>query len=246
MVVCGPTALQVLGVALPTPLEDWDRCHLAVRRGRPERAQVVTHRTVREPVAWHAVDGVRVCHPVDAWLQLRGGTADELVEVGDGLVRRRHPVLTMAGLTSRLAQLGGAAGVKQARRLVPLLRPGTDSPYETRTRLVLVHAGLPCPVVNIEVPCRSGMTYHVDMGYPVERVGVEYDGAVHVGSRWQMETDARRRRELQDEGWMLITVTADQLRRPAEVIASVEQALVLRRAAVAERDVSRTRLPNWR
>jgi len=72
VVVCGPTALQVLGVALPTPLEDWDRCYLAVRRGRPERAQVVTHRTVREPVAWHAFDGVRVCHPVDAWPQLRG------------------------------------------------------------------------------------------------------------------------------------------------------------------------------
>ena len=226
----------MLGVALPTSLEDWERCHIMVGPDcRPERANVVVHRSVREPVAWRVVAGVPVCHPVDAWLCLRRATDDQLVEVGDGLLRRQHPLLTMDGLTSRLAQSSGAMGVKRARRLVHLLRAGTDSPYETRTRLVLVHAGLPCPLVNPEVICRSGSAYYIDMGYPAERVGVEYDGAVHVGDRRQMENDARRRRELQDEGWMLITVTADQLRHPSDIVASVEQALILRRAAAAGR-----------
>ena len=234
VVVCGPTALQALGVALPRTLADWRRCHVAVGSGhRPERPEVVAHRLVREPVAWRIVGGVPVCHPVDAWLQLHGATDDQLVEVGDGLLRRQRPLLTMGGLTSRLDELSGTTGVKRARRLVRLLRVGTDSPYETRTRLMLVRAGLPCPQVNLAVPCRSGMTYHVDLGYEIERVAVEYDGAVHVGDRRQMELDALRRRQLQDEGWMVINVTADQLRHPGDLLASIEQALILRRAAIA-------------
>jgi len=236
VILCGPTALQVLGVALPTSLEDWRRCHvIAGSRCRPERTCVVTHRAVREPVAWRIVGGAPVCHPVDAWLELHGATDDELVEVGDGLLRRQRPLLTMGGLTSRLDELSGTTGVKRARRLVRLLRVGTDSPYETRTRLMLVRAGLPCPQVNLAVPCRSGMTYHVDLGYEIERVAVEYDGAVHVGDRRQMELDALRRRQLQDEGWMVINVTADQLRHPGDLLASIEQALILRRAAAARR-----------
>ncbi|MCL2316260.1 MAG: hypothetical protein FWC46_04120, partial [Actinomycetia bacterium] len=58
----------------------------------------------------------------------------------------------------------------------------------------------------------------------------EYDGADHVGATRQMEVDARRRRDLQDEGWLIINVTAAQLREPASLIASVERALVFRSA----------------
>ena len=95
---------------------------------------------------------------------------------------------------------------------------------------MLVRAGLPEPIVNLEVFCPSvGRTYHVDLGYEKEKVAVEYDGAVHVGNRTQMEIDAKRRRILQDEGWLIITVTANQLNEPRDVIRSVENALVLRR-----------------
>jgi very-short-patch-repair endonuclease len=70
------------------------------------------------------------------------------------------------------------------------------------------------------------------MGYPAEKVAVEYDGSVHVGDRRQMEIDAVRRRALQEEGWLLITVTADQLAQVTAMVRSVEAALVLRRAAL--------------
>jgi len=84
------------------------------------------------------------------------------------------------------------------------------------------------------VYCSSaGMTYHLDLGYDKEKLGIEYDGAVHVGNREQMEIDALRRRHLQDEGWQIITVTANQLRDPLSLIHSVEQALFLRRAALS-------------
>jgi len=227
----GVTALQILGVALPERLQDWDRVHILVPAGttRPARQGVVAHSTERPWQVWGSRDGIFLLHPVDHWLQLRG-TDDELIEVADGLVRRQHPLITMVEFRARLGELTGVAGVKRARRLMGWVRPGTDSLYETRTRLILVHGGLPCPAVNPEVHSRSGITYFIDMAYEEEQVGVEYDGADHVGSRDQMEDDALRRRNLQDDGWYLITVTAKQHREPATLVRSVEAALILRRA----------------
>jgi len=230
----GPTALQVLRVALPATLQDWTRCHIVVPAdtNRPERRDVVSHRTTAKLDIWATRDGMPLLHPVDHWLQLRG-TDDELIEVADGLVRRKHPLIGMDDFHRRLNELAGATGVQKGRRLLRFVRSGTDSLYETRTRLVLVRAGLPTPVVNHPVPCRSGFTYHVDMGYVREKVAVEYDGGVHVGDTKQQAIDAERRRDLQDEGWLVINVTAAQVASPVQLVRSVEAALVMRRAALA-------------
>lgn len=229
----GPTALQVLRVALPVSMQDWTNCHLLVPTGthRPERKAVVAHHTKTEMHIWTVKDGLPVLHPVDHWLQMRG-TDDELIEVADGLIRRQHPLITMDDFRRRLGELAGTSGARRGRRLLTWVVPGTDSLYETKTRLILVRAGLPTPAVNFPVPCRSGFTYPVDMGYPREKIAVEYDGAVHVGNTIQMENDAARRRDLQDEGWLVTTVTAKQLKAPTQLVHSVEEALVLRRAAL--------------
>jgi hypothetical protein len=154
------------------------------------------------------------------------------VEVSDGLMRRQHPLLTQSDFTQRLLQLEGATGIKALRRIQRWVKPGTDSLYETRTRMILIRSGLPCPEVNFAVWCPSaGRTYHVDMAYPSAKVAVEYDGAVHVGDRRHMEIDAFRRRDLQEAGWIVITVTSAQLRRPDTLVRSVETALILRHAS---------------
>ena len=235
-VLCGVTALQVLGVAMPSELEDWDNCHVIVGPGayRPVRQGVVAHRSLVSPRAWRVVEGIPVLHPADCWLQLRGASDNNLIEVADGLFRRHAPLLRLDAMNKRLAELAGAPGVKRARRLMRWVRPGTDSIYETRTRLVLVRAGLPCPLVNPEVVCPlAKRRYYLDMAYMAERIGVEYDGGQHVGDTDQMESDADRRRHLQDEGWMVITVTKKRLDNPSEIVRSVESALIVRRAAVA-------------
>ena len=234
-ILYGPTAFQMMGVALPARLQDWTRCHVLVPDGcyRPVREGVVAHRTLSEIKIWGNIDGLPLLHPVDHWLQLHG-SIDELIEAGDGLLRRRSPILTLDEIRAHVEQLDGRPGVKTARRAVPWLVPGTDSLYETRTRLVLVHAGLPQPIVNLPVYCPSvGVTYHLDLGYEKEKYGIEYDGAVHVGNQEQMEIDALRRRHLQDEGWLITTVTAKQLRDPVSLVRTVERALILRRSALA-------------
>ena len=238
VVLFGVTALQVMGVALPRRLQDWDRCHILVPVDGPRliRKPVVAHRCLYPTSVWGRCSGLPVPHPVEQWLQLRGATIDELIEVGDGFLRRRDSLLTVEEMGTKLAELSGRPGVKKATAAMKWVRPNTDSLYETRTRMLLVRAGLPEPTVNLEVFCPNvGRLFHVDLGYEREKIAVEYDGAVHVGSRTQMEIDANRRRILQDEGWVIITVTADQLRNPTDVIRSVENALILRRTALASR-----------
>jgi len=235
-VLYGVTALQVLGVALPQRLQDWDNCHILVPREqyRPAREGVIVHQGSQLPDVWRTKDGARLLNPVDHWVQLHGASDDEMVEVADGLVRRQHPLLRLEEFKKHLSGLDGVAGVKQARRVVSQVRAGTDSLFETRVRLILVHGGLPCPQVNPAVHCRSvAWPYHPDMAYMDELVAVEYDGAVHVGNTDEMERDAQRRRDLTDEGWLIITVTKKQLRQPAQLVRSVETALIFRRATMA-------------
>jgi len=230
----GPTAMQVLGVALPDHLEDWHQCHIIVPYGayRPERRDVVTH--VGQVKVWRQVYGLPVLHPVDHWLQLRGASIQDLIEVGDGLVRRRRPLLRWPDVTGRLDELTGAAGVKAVRRAVRWVVPGTDSLYESRTRVTMVRNGLPVPRVNFPVYVPSSdRLYHLDMAYQAERVGVEFDGVDHVGDVRQMNIDAARHRDLQDEGWIVFRVTASQLDHPEQFVRPIERALALRSTALS-------------
>ena len=234
-VLYGATALQVMDVALPNRLQDWDSCHILVPNGvsRPARKGVVAHWSRYPLTPWGQAWGLPILNPVEHWLQLSGASVDEMAEVGDGFLRRRLPLLSFDEMAVALADCVGRPGASMAYEAMKWVRPGTDSMYETVTRLMLVHAGLPEPAVNLEVYCPlAGMTFHLDMGYDKQKLGVEYDGAVHVGDRTQMEIDANRRRILQDEGWLVISVTAAQLRTPDQIVRSVESALLRRRASL--------------
>jgi len=220
-----------MGVALPQTVEQWDVIHLLIEQDaeRPRRAGILVHSGRRGRRVWGRFGDLPVLHPVDHWLQLAPCGEDDMVQVGDGFVRRQEPLMTIGEMSSRLQVLTGQDGCKLARRALKRVRPGTDSIYESKTRLVLINAHLPEPAVNPPVWCVAvDATYYVDMGYLAEKVAVEYDGQVHVGDRMQMEMDADRRRNLQDEGWMIISVTASRLRSPGGLIRSVENALILR------------------
>ena len=109
-----------------------------------------------------------------------------------------------------------------------LSREGTDSIPETDLRLLLVRGGLPTPIVNLAITDDWGdIIFILDMAYEGAKLGIEYDGAYHVGSRQQMYQDAARRRALEDQGWRIITITsADMLTDPDGIVTSVRKALV--------------------
>ncbi|UMB67540.1 endonuclease domain-containing protein [Mycobacterium paraterrae] len=121
----------------------------------------------------------------------------------------------------------GVRGLRQLRQVLPLVDAGAESPQESRTRLLMVAAGLPRPQTQIEVVTDwGGVLARIDMGWPEVKVGIEYDGAQHWTDSRIRTNDIDRAAELQRRGWILIRVSADLLRyRPDVVIARVREAL---------------------
>jgi hypothetical protein len=102
---------------------------------------------------------------------------DALVTV-DELTHLRRPA--MAELATYVDSRGGRRGVREVRRGLAEVEPLTESAMETRTRILLVDAGLPRPTAQFVV--HDGDGCHVgrlDLAYPEAKVAVEYDGALH-------------------------------------------------------------------
>ena len=202
-----------------------------VTGSRPRRRRIRAH-AVREIGPLLRVGGLPVSAPSVAWLDcagLPGVDVDTLVMLGDATLRRRATVSTIAELTDAVERAPSrTSGRARARRALVDVRPRTDSTPETRTRLLLVRSGLPCPEVNSPVLSSSGQFLALpDMLFRAERTVVEYDGEVHRVDRAVWVRDIHRRERLQAAGWTVITVTAEDLRRrPRQVVSRVRSALL--------------------
>lgn len=127
----------------------------------------------------------------------------------------------------------GVRGLVQLREVLNLMDSGAESPQETRTRLVLIDAGLPKPQTQIVVRGNfgAGRSARIDMGYAEFKVGVEYEGAQHWTDPRVRANDIDRYAELAAQGWLIIRVSSDMLRlRPHVVVARTCEALRARGA----------------
>jgi len=125
-----------------------------------------------------------------------------------------------------------ARGVRQLRELLPLIDGGSESPRESRIRLMLHDAGFPRP--ETQIPVLAGTTRPVaflDMGWRDFMIAVEYDGDHHRKDRKQYVKDIARLRMLEAMGWIVIRVIAED--RPEEWLARVEAALIDRGGSLA-------------
>jgi very-short-patch-repair endonuclease len=75
------------------------------------------------------------------------------------------------------------------------------------------------------------------MGWEEFKVAVEYDGDHHRKDRRQYVKDIRRIRMLEEMGWIIIRVIAEE--RPAQWLARVESALLSRGCRVEINEVQR-------
>lgn len=127
----------------------------------------------------------------------------------------------------------GARGLRQLRSVLSLVDGGAESPAETRTRLVLVRAGLPRPSTQVYVYDDAGQFIaRCDLGWERWRVIVEYDGEGHWADRAARTRDIRRYSAIRKLGWRVVQVNSELLAEcPDEVIADVLSEL---RAAGAE------------
>ncbi|HEY9418526.1 MAG TPA: DUF559 domain-containing protein [Pseudonocardia sp.] len=123
----------------------------------------------------------------------------------------------------------GMRGVRRLDRVITLTEPMSESAMETRLRLLLVLAGLPPPAVQHPV---SGTNARVlgwlDLAYPQARLGIEYDGAVHLDPQRTVR-DKRRDGAMAEVGWLVLRFTkADVLAAPDRTVLRVRRILASR------------------
>lgn len=214
------TAALILGVPLPRRLERSSTLHVSVRSGAdaPLARGVLGHVIRPERLVEVEHDGLRVTGPATTWCQLAGDLGlDDLVAAGDFLVtgteptRGEVPLSTLAELSVSLDRHRGARGIRTARAAITEVRYGAVSRRETFLRLAMVRNGLPQPELNFFVLNESGdFVAIVDAAYPEFRVAVEYESDLHREPD-RFRADIRRRERLEDEGWTVVRVTADDL-----------------------------------
>lgn len=164
------------------------------------------------------------------------------VEVARGLRRPRALATLDAALRSdtcdrrglRLAAAAqaGRRGIVAVRELIPLAAVEAESPMESEARLVMIDAGLPTPALQYEVVDWSGRWWRLDFAWPDAKVAVEYDGFDFHSSPEDLRRDRQKRAALDELGWRVISVVADDVRRRKwEMVRRINSELCGRRAA---------------
>lgn len=224
------TAARLLGLPLPPWIERDPTIHVTAVAAREPRVRGVAGHLAAEQRAVVEVSGLRVSAAVDTWCALASALSlDDLVVLGDALVRRKDPVATMQQLHSSVAANRRRRGSRRLALALALVRPGTDSPKETVIRLMIVRAGLPEPVVNARIVSGAGRFLALgDMVYSEYKVLVEYDGGYHFESEEQVYRDIDRLDAVMAEQWRVIRFNKTHLAREAHVTATVRAALVER------------------
>lgn len=224
------TAALIHGIWLPLALERRPLLDVSVHKpARAPRDRLVRgHHLIPRVGLVQEKDGFRVASPVEAWCQLATClTVAQLVVAGDALVQHGVPhaleahALMVAAADDRARPASG-----RLRRATPLVRLGSRSAGESALRVLLLQAGLPEPEVNGRITdARGRFVAACDLVYRAARLVIEYEGDGHRDKK-TFRDDIHRYERLQDLGWRVVRVTADDIRlRPAETIERVRRLL---------------------
>ncbi|OBG94985.1 hypothetical protein A5698_16260 [Mycobacterium sp. E136] len=144
----------------------------------------------------------------------------------------RSETCTRAELWRAASQQAGRRGIVAVRDLLPLADARAESPMESEARLAMIDGGLPMPELQYELVDGNGELRRLDFAWPDARVAVEYDGVDWHAEPEALRNDRRRRLALQDVGWTVIAIVADDVRhRSWDFVARVNRELRHARAA---------------
>ena len=138
-------------------------------------------------------------------------------------------LVALPELTAYFANKRRLRNLRIGERLLDWVEPLSESPMETRLRVLGLESGLPRPVAQLNVfdPWRVFVA-RLDLAYPELKVAVEFDGALH----WeQRREDDRRRDALRRLGWIVLVFSADDIfTTPGRTVSLIAQALRSRAA----------------
>lgn len=241
----GRTAMRLWGLPHPALWSDSEPLHVCVPpNAAPPRGAGVKGRRLAPHRAHRVIfRGAPVVDPIDAVLTSAAElTPAQLVTAFDALltsaenypgIRAARPMASREAVQDRIEDWGRFAGRAAVRTALDQARESVESPKESETRLLIVHDGLPEPVVQWKVFDGTRFVARVDLAYPELRIAIEYDGDGHRTDKDQWRTDIRRQRELEELGWIVIRLTESDLQNSTAVLRQLRRALTIRRASAA-------------
>lgn len=212
------------------PVPDHPEVHVTVRdaKDRRRRRGLRCHALAIDEADVRVLAGVRISSPCRMFVELaRYLSLVELVVLGDWLVQNRHINVPMLRSYCRRSLEQYA---DRATRAAAYVRLGSESPRESRLRLLIMLAGLPVAHPN-QVVVVDGRSFRIDLAFPA-KVALEYDGDWHDDDG-QRKLDEERRALLEKAGWTFIVVRKDELYAdPGGLIVRIAAALRRRGVAV--------------
>ena len=217
---------DLIEATVPPESALYRRSGIRIRRAALPDADVVVRRGLRTTgivrsladicATTSLTDGVVV---TDAALHARRASLSQLSEWADMHAARR--------------------GIRNFRRVIALAEPDTESPMESRLRMVLYFGGLPRPKVQVPIYDAKGrFVGRPDLYYEKARLGIEFDGAIH---RTTLAEDNRRQNKLLNAGIRLLRFTAGDVHNPASVVMQVRAALAMEAPATSWQKPARKR-----
>jgi len=206
------TAARLLGLPLPRRWAPAEPLDIMTVSTAPEvrRAGCQGHRGLESR---HVVTrkGLPVVSREDTWCDLAAAQAlnlDELIVLGDDVVHFRRGISTSL-LAAAVRRRQGGRGTLLMAEALPQLRPRSNSPMETRARLLFLRGGLPEPGLNVVInDLDSGQWLSdSDFVWRQQKVVAEFDGDHHRTDRQQWQNDVARCQNLQDDGWAFVQLT---------------------------------------
>lgn len=235
-VLCDRTAAWIHGIDVfrYAELETVPALESYVLRGHDPTDRVHCHGGTRDllPQDWCLIDGVRLTTPVRTAVDLACKlTRREAIAALDAFARD-HGV-TVTEMNRLLRRYRRRRGVVQARELVQLTDPRSESSGESWTRLEIHDHGLPAPRPQFWVLVDGVPMYRLDLAYPRAKVLVEYDGEEFHASPADRAHDEERREFLRRRGWYVIVVTKESFAAEALDAWTSELRQVLRERGVS-------------
>lgn len=211
----GYSAAELLGATCAPRDAD---AEVGVRRAVRDQPGLRVHRDLLTDDEIAEVDGIllttalRTAYDLARWLPL-----SEAVAAVDAL--SRHGRFDPRAVLDVDARHPRARWRRRVPQVIAFADPGAESPWESRCRLALVRHNLPRPRTQHRVLGPDGRPIaRLDLAYPAERVGIEFDGRWHRDEA-AAARDRRRDNDLAALGWVVLRFTADDVSRRADTMA---------------------------
>ena len=226
----GVTAASLRGVPLPRRHERQLPLHVSVPypRHAPRGRGVAGHSVVVDVSELESFGDLRVSGPARMWCEL-GAVLElsDLVAAGDFIAHWRQPLASLSELMDAAERFPGRIGARTRRLALTLIVDRSESPAESRLRVVLVRGGIRDLVANFAIVTSGGYRYRADLAIPSKKIIIEYQSDLHL-TRESYGRDRTRISRLTADGWLVIEVTALDLANPEELVRRIQRHLAAR------------------